>query len=287
MGNRLTLSKRVTAATVLTLGIVGAFASNAQNNQPYGYVIEAPRLESVPTVDGDLSEWREYAHSDGVWDLARLQSTPWYEPARNRLTLHGDESTADDDLQARYYIAWDDTYLYLGAEVRDNANDVSDPAHEPRRWFYKDAICWFIEAPRDNVAASFGEGDNAFCFVADQQRPPYAAWWRHGGPGQTYIEEPLARAATDYAVQMNPWGRSPGDFILEARVNMKSTLGVSSPHWHAPRIGDTYGLTIVHTDPDGGDYGGHFLIYGRGDDDSTWSPMKLVPPRAPIDRKEN
>ena len=36
-----------------------------------------------------------------------------------------------------------------------------------------------------------------------------------------------------------------------------------------------YSLEIVHTDPDGGWYGGHFLIYGRGDDDSTWGRMVL------------
>ena len=42
---------------------------------------------------------------------------------------------------------------------------------------------------------------------------------------------------------------------------------------------------LVHTDPDGGDYGGHFLIYGRGDDDATWGRMRLVGPVAPIERK--
>lgn len=276
-----------TAVTALCFGVGGPIAGHAQDNRSYGYVIHMPRLESAPDIDGDLSDWREHAHSDGVWDIARLQDTPWFEPARNRLTLHGDEPKADEDLQARYYVAWDDTYLYFGAEVRDNQNDVSDPAHESKRWYYKDAICWFIEAPRDNIAANFGEGDNAFCFVADPQRPPYAAWWRHGAPEQTYIEEPIPSSSVEYSLQMNPWGRSAADFVLEARVEMKSTLGASSPRWQAPQVGDTYGLMVVHTDPDGGDYGGHFLIYGKGDDDSTWSPMVLSPPRVPIERKEN
>lgn len=59
--------------------------------------------------------------------------------------------------------------------------------------------------------------------------------------------------------------------------------------WYDPKInrltdhgnepaGDD-GLEIVHTDPDGGDYGGHFLIYGRGDDDSTWGLMELTGPK--------
>ena len=128
-------------------------------------------------------------------------------------------------------------------------------------------------------------GDNAFCFVIDAKKPPYGAWWRHGAPGKTYIEEPLPATAVDYTIRMNPWGRSRGDFILEARVAMAPTLGKSSPRWHTPRVGDVYGLEIVHTDPDGGDYGGHFLIYGRGDDDSTWGRMVLAAPIQPIERK--
>jgi hypothetical protein len=83
---------------------------------------------------------------------------------------------------------------------------------------------------------------------------------------------------------MRPSPQSQGDFTLEARVTMAPTLGVSSPDWRPPRAGDVYGLEIVHTDPDGGDYGGHFLIYGRGDDDSTWGQMELVGPVSPIER---
>jgi hypothetical protein len=84
---------------------------------------------------------------------------------------------------------------------------------------------------------------------------------------------------------MHPNERRKGDFTLEARVAMAPTLGVSSAGWRAPRIGDIYGLEIVHTDPDGGDYGGHFLIYGRGDDDATWGVMELIGPVHPIERK--
>ena len=66
---------------------------------------------------------------------------------------------------------------------------------------------------------------------------------------------------------------------------MAPTLGRSDPNWHAPRPGDNYRLQIVHTDPDGGDYGGHILLYGKGDDDSTWARMTLTEPIKPIDRK--
>ena len=267
---------------------MAAFTLTAgQKLNPYGDPLPIPRLEKAPVIDGDLSEWKYVAFTDGVWDMLRLRQAPWYDPAINRLTDHGNEPAIEDDLQARYYMAWDDKYIYLGAEVKDNVNDVTDPQPEPKRWYFKDAICWFIEAPREDVAKKFAEGDNAFCFVIDARKPAEGAWWRHGAPGKTYIEEPLPRKAVDYAIRMNPWGRSKGDFILEARVEMAPTFGVSSPRWHAPRAGDVYSLEIVHTDPDGGDYGGHMLIYGRGDDDSTWGSMVLTGPIQPIVRKPN
>lgn len=271
---------RVTLLAVAACGL-----AVAQKPDPYGYTIRAPRLEQSVRVDGDLSEWKDRAFSDGVWDMERLARSPWYDPAINRLTDHGKEPGMAEDLLARYYIAWDDQNLYLGAEVTDNINDVTDPAHEPKRWYFKDAICWFIEAPRLAVAKKFGEADNAFCFVIDASKPSYGAWWRHGAPGKTYVEEPLSKDAVSYAIRLDPRKRGSGDFVLEARVVMAPTLGASSPEWRSPRVGDVYGLEIVHTDPDGGGYGGHFLIYGRGDDDSTWGRMELVGPQTPIGRK--
>jgi hypothetical protein len=267
----------------VALSLLSCAGLPAQKPDPYNLTIRVPRLEQAATIDGDLSEWKRHAHTDGLWDIARLRQAPWFDPAINRLTDHGNEPSEIDDLTARYYIAWNDRYLYLGAEVKDNANDVSDPAHEPKRWYYKDAICWFIEAPRTSGAGKkFGEADNAFCFVIDASKPPHGAWWRHGAPGRTYIEEPLPKDAVQYAIRMKP---GSGDFVLEVRVAMKPTFGVSSPQWRAPRVGDIYGLEIVHTDPDGGEYGGHFLIYGKGDDDATWGRMELSGPLLSIDRR--
>jgi hypothetical protein len=274
-----------TATTVIVLLLFSQCSE--QNRWTEYYRIDVPRLEQPPQIDADLSDWKELAFHDGVWDIHRLQHTPWYDSSFNRLTIHGNEPSLAEDLAARYYIAWDENYLFLGAEVLDNVNDVTDPQHEPKRWYFKDAICWFLEAPRDQKAELFGQGDNAFCFVIDTSRPSYGAWWRHGDTQRTYIEEPLPPEAVSYAIRMNPWSRSPGDFILEARVNMRATLGKSDPKWHSPKIGDVYGLEIVHTDPDGGDYGGHFLIYGRGDNDLTWGKMRLVGPIKPIGRKTN
>lgn len=238
------------------------------------FSILIPLLDSPAVIDGHLGEWKDRAFHDGVWDLHRVSQAPWFDGGkRNRLTTHAEERVSpEDDLSSRYYMAWDSKYLYLGAEVRDNVNDVDDPAHEDKRWYYKDAICWFIEAPQDAKPENFAEGDHAFCFVIDARKPKYGAWWRHGDAKRSYIEEPLK--AAEYAIRMHGRG---GDFTLEARVDLAATLG--------PRkLGDECSVEVVHTDPDGGAYGGHLMIWGNGDDDSTWMPMKFVGPKKPLAR---
>ena len=275
----------------ITLCLLVAFPTFADMN------LNVPFLQRTPTIDGDLSEWKDYAHNDGVWDMRRIAATSFYtldRGARNRLTMHGQVGHLSDDLSARYYIAWDDENFYFGAEVRDNVNDVEDPVVREEfdgpvlydsRWYFKDAICWFMEGPRDAANELFGQGDNAFCFTASPEQVAKNAWWRHGAPKQNYIEEPIPAESVDWSVRMNPWGRSTGDFILEARVAMAATFAQSDPRWRPPQVGDEYGLEIVHTDPDGGAYGGHFMIYGNGDDDNTWGRMILTEPSEPIGRK--
>lgn len=236
--------------------------------------IVIPLLVHAPAIDGDLSDWKQHAFADGEWDLARVQSSPWYEPKRNRLVVDSNEVPGAVDLRAAYYLAWDGRHLYVGAEVHDNVNDVMDAKHEPKRWYYKDAIAFFMEAPRDDVAEKFGEGDHAFCFVMDHSKPDYGAWWRHGSASEAYIEEPIPAHSVDYAIQMNPWGESPADYIFEGRIDVRSTLEVGMESGNAFAENE-FSFMIVHCDPDGGEYGGHLLIYGKGDNDATWTRMKF------------
>jgi len=257
----------------LTLWYVGfSFSLMGQD----ATALSIPYLDESPRIDGDISEWKEKALNDGEWDFERVKISAWYEQKRNRLHIDSLEDTNNIDLSSRYYIAWDQSYLYFGAEVEDNEHDVTDTNHEPKRWYYKDAIAFFFEAPRDTIAEKFGSGDHAFCFVIDTLMPEYGAWWRHGNEKQTYIEEPLPTAAVDYSIKMNPWNRSGADYVLEARVKMASTFGSENEAWAALEIGDVYSMMIVHCDPDGGEYGGHLLIYGKGDDDASWGKVQLV-----------
>lgn len=274
------------ALLILILASVGSALPGRSQIVLSQDVLYVPFLEEAPSIDGDLTEWKDYAFHDGVWDIYRIRHQPWYdEGRRNRLTDQApNEPRLEDDLRARYYIAWDEEYIYLGAEVVDNVNDVTSPTPTPRAWYSKDSICWFIEAPRDEAPEEFGEGDHSFCFVADESKPWYGAWWRHGTSEETYVEESIPPAAVEYELAFNPWGTGEADFILEARVRMVDTFGASDPRWRPPQVGDEYGLEIVHCDPDGGDYGGHLMIYGTGDNDATWGRMILVGPQDLIRR---
>jgi hypothetical protein len=249
--------------------------------------IAVPHIQNPVVIDGDLSEWKSEAFTDGLWDIYRLRQSPWYQASRNRITDHGNEPPPEQDLNARYYLAWDEHHLYFGAEVHDNVNDVDDPRHAPKRWYYKDAIVFFLEIPQDSVAEIFGAGDHGFAFVADTTYPDYGAWWRRGSPDTTYLESPLPGGTTQYHLQFNPWHQSPADYILEARVDLRSLIQIVDPQAHLPRVGDHYGFMIVHCDPDGGAYGGHFLIYGQNDNDATWGTMELVEELPPLLRKDH
>lgn len=146
---------------LLVLVALACFAQTGWNGG-YPLPLPVPRLQKPPVIDGDLTEWKYYAFSDGVWDIFRIMHSPWYDPRVNRLTDHGNEPPPEDDLNSRYYLAWDDKYLYFGAEVHDNVNDVLQD-RPPDQWYYRDSVCWFIEAPRHGQSKKFGQGDNAFC----------------------------------------------------------------------------------------------------------------------------
>lgn len=252
-------------------------------NQYINKVLPVPQLEAAPIIDGNLDEWKSVAFSDGRWDIERVRHSEWYQAKRNRITKHREDDFIEDDLSARYYMAWDSSYFYFGAEVTDNFNDVTETKHAQKRWYYKDAIAWFLEAPKDTVAEKFVAGNHAFCFVIDTLRPDYGAWWRHGSDSVSYIEEPLPNDAVDYEIRMSNEGR--GDFVLEARVDIQATFGANNPDWQPPQTGDTYGIMIVHCDPDGGEYGGHLLIYGKNDNDANWGTLQLSKPQSEILRK--
>ena len=67
-------------------------------------LIEASRLSTVPTIDGDWSEWKKVAHE---------------YPAQNIVYGKGNW-TGEGDLNASYYVGWDANNLYLAVKVHDD-----------------------------------------------------------------------------------------------------------------------------------------------------------------------
>lgn len=255
------------ASLILLIAALVGCRSGAQES---GLVF--PKLDIEPVIDGDLSEWKDEAFDSGVWDLERIAVSP-YVTKRNRLVVDEGEDTNDVDLKSNYYLAWKGDWLYFGAEVVDNVNDVVESKHEPKRWYYKDAIALFLEVPKDSLAEKFEKGDHGFAFVIDTSYPDYGAWWRHGGENQSYIEEPLPNSMTSYKVRMAPTPDGVASYVLEARINVREAVGAPIQPWGRYQGGERYGFMIVHCDPDGGEYGGHLLIYGKGDLDSSWEEM--------------
>tara|TARA_B110000046_G_scaffold89098_2_gene97239 strand:- start:2276 stop:3163 length:888 start_codon:yes stop_codon:yes gene_type:complete len=237
--------------------------------------LQIPFLVNKPIIDGNLDEWKENAHSDGRWDLDRVKKASWYSSKRNKLIVDIGEDTSIVDLASSYYLAWDHDYLYFGAEVIDNSNDVSESNHDSKRWYYKDAVAWFIEAPHDTIPEKFMDGNHAFAFIADTAMPDYGAWWRHGTATRPYMEQAIPSDAVEFEVLMK---KGTSNYTIEVRIDCAKTLG-SNPEFQGLKKGDSYSMMIVHCDPDGGEYGGHLLIYGAGDLDSSWSEIVLVDPR--------
>ncbi|MEO0472380.1 MAG: sugar-binding protein [Bacteroidota bacterium] len=247
----------------------------------FGQHDSIPFLGQAVTIDGDVSEWKEHAFHDGLWDMHRVAASDWYHPARNRITLHpGENSSLSEDLQARYYLAWDTAFLYLGAEVWDNAIDVSGHREGERRWYDKDCVAFFIESPGDSISEKFGRGDHGFCLVPDSTFPANATWWRSGSPDTNYLEYPLNDCEYDMRIHAS-------GYVLEAKVDLARTFGKRDPQWPGWHQGSKIRLCIVHTDPDGGGYGGHLLMYGKGDDDASWQMFRLGGEKKIIQRRDH
>ena len=106
----------------LALNDAAAHLSSAES-------FDVPKLPAgtTVTIDGDLSDWKDQAQDfNGIWTIQRVAQQPWYttcnmwndtglEPAGTALT--------SEDLAVQYYMAWDDDFLYFGAEVLDNVYD--------------------------------------------------------------------------------------------------------------------------------------------------------------------
>ena len=228
--------------------------------------MDIPHANVSLNIDGDLADWKNYAYSQGKWNLKRSSSEPWHSPKRSRLINEADEPTGSIDLSSTFYIAWSDSGLILGAEVEDNILDVVETEHLDERWYNKDGVAWFFELPYDTIPKRFAAGSVALCFIADTSYPEYGAWMRYGNDSADYLEQAIPKETQEYSVKVTTDG-----YIIEAFVSWELFRKYGQ---FSEEITETLGsMMIVNCDPDGGEYGGHLLIYGKGDNDATWTQI--------------
>jgi len=102
--------------------------SEATTNLAQGIATIADHAPASFAADGDLSEW------DGFM--------PWEITPGNNNTAAG-QFTDDADLTATVYLAMDESNLYVGANVLDNAFEY-DSANVANNWWNEDAFEFFI-----------------------------------------------------------------------------------------------------------------------------------------------
>jgi len=258
-----------------------------------GTTIEVPKLKTPIVIDGDLSDLASQAWSSGLWDLPRMKKQAWFveKPWPMDIFDSGVEppgtANTSQDISGEYYIAWDDSGIYLAVQAKDNVHDVTAGVDAPWGWYMKDGCSWFIDVPHDGDGRMTSVGDHVFSFVADDMYPENSTWWRHGDPSAPTINE-VWRAGHRGWRMSNSWLEEPGGWQWQYQVKVNEgndpgyTIEAFIPfgvNWmKTPQSGDTVGLMIVHSDPDGGrnPFGGQIQLYGSGDHDGTWADMTFT-----------
>ena len=273
-----------------TLSLIVMFAGGAWAHS--GAVIEVPKLLFKPTLDGDFSEWEDFAFTDGEWEQDRIHSNPWAAGGSALLDAVNDQTNESnepegtaltpDDLTSSYWVAWDDDGLWAGTRVVDNVHDVRASNELPSRWPWKDACSWFIDVPHDASGEGTQQGDHIWSFIAEEEVRDGHVWWRHGEGDQFDLEVP----APDNVVHVARVGGGPYDANYEMEMFMPWDNMIALTPDFSPAEGVTIGFVVVSTDPDGTtpdggdiqDWGGQNVVWGAGATDETYGDAVFIGP---------
>ena len=270
------------------LSLVVTFAGGAWAHS--GVEIEFPKLPFKPTIDGDISEWEEFAWTDGPWTLDRLQAAPEFSACTGLRDIVDDQgvsnepdgtATTPDDLTSEYWLAWDDEGIWAGVRTIDNVHDVSPSNGLASRWPWKDSCSWYMDMPHDADGGPQAQGDHIWSFVSEVPVIPGNRWWRHGEGDETNIEVP-APANVLHEVILGG-GAYDVNYEMEMFMPWDNMLALT-PSFNVAE-GAVFGWTVVQTDPDGttpdggdiGDSGGQFCVWGNGATDEEYADGILVP----------
>ena len=263
------------AVVILASAVVANMASARLESETWS----TPKLPAglTPVIDGDPSEWMDFAYTDGVWTHARLTQQPWYNPEGFTTApsqsgeLEGAEAGTDDDLSVEYFSAWDDEGIYVAFLVTDNIFDNHSAGSGA-----------FIggDAPDLFIQTNGGFGDITQLGFADYR-------WRAGtadsdNPGALSGRGDIVRRISPNVVGENtaqfffadvpesfamsvvdPVGAHPdalgGNWVLEARVTWDGPTA-RDPSWVPPFEGRELGWAWFHSDHDGAGREGTWMI---------------------------
>ncbi|MBX2928418.1 MAG: CBM9 family sugar-binding protein [Saprospiraceae bacterium] len=141
------ITTRTTISLLSFLLCLQACAPSAGNREAAAATEEgyyATQAQSPPVIDG--------VADDAVW-----QNAPWYMLDQ---TWIGEEPTAED-FSGRYKLAWDENFLYILAEIRD---DTLIDIHPDGLQFYWDDDCLEVFVDEDASGGNHQYSHNAFAY---------------------------------------------------------------------------------------------------------------------------
>lgn len=219
--------------------VIDARASSALQVLPARPRAQAYRVEMAPTIDGDLADWG---------NASGLRIGP--ESSANLKQYAGEE-----DLSGVVHFAWDDTFLYFGAEVTDQTH--SQP-HKHKDLWQSDCIQLALRPSGPARHPSY-DGVHEFGLALTPVGPELWQW------------VPQERVVPD--------GR-----LAVFRHNARSTYEAAIP-WHllgfTPLVGVSLGLSLTLNDDDGSGFRG-WLEWSSGvcgtKDASRFGVLDLIDP---------
>ncbi len=93
----------------------GALLGRVQWRAGNGTPILAHRVDRPPVLDGNLDIANEWTGAQGSISHITFQPENWFGP---------------DDLSGRFYCAWDESFLYLGLDIRDDQHVQASSGEE-------------------------------------------------------------------------------------------------------------------------------------------------------------
>jgi hypothetical protein len=179
------------------------------------WTVFVPRVKQSPQIDGNLAEWGDLPI---VLDASFVPQRGWASPPPE----------GDADLSARVSVSWDEQYLYLAAQVRDDQKT-------PR-------------AAKDSWASPFG----CDSLVVNISPPDWlASGIRSQGPAPLQVT---------YGLSYYSPGTSPRPLGPDCRYAVNDTddgytleaaISFASMGWKPAEVGDRFplGLILVDVDP--------------------------------------